>query len=127
MHIWLFAVLTQIHIFVSLIAAGFPALKKTVFDMLTNYGVNEASRSRSRSGPSYIMSKLSHKKKSKHSMGPESERSLPFAGSAIGNAVVVKGKPKTPSDDDSQRGIMRQDDYAVVVTYEPPEPRDLNH
>lgn len=127
MRIWLFTVLSQIQIFLSLIAAGFPALKKTVFDMLTNYGVNEDSQTGSRSGPSYIMNRLSRKNKSNHSAGPESGHSIPFSGTGRGHAVVVRGKPKTPTDDDSQKGIMRQDDYAVVVSYESSDPQDFDH
>lgn len=114
MAIWLFIVLTQIQIFMSLVAAGFPALKKTVLDLVTNFGVSEDSQNRSRYGPGYILSSLTKRRRRK----PEDSGSSfhPHSAGPVGESVTRAGGHTILSDDDSQKGIMRHDEYDVVVT-----------
>ena len=122
--IWLFVVLTQIQIFLSLIAAGFPALKKTILDLVTNFGVSEDSQNRSRIGPGYILSSLTKKNKQSHPQESSSSFS-PYTGGTRGNTVVKAGANRaTSDDDDSQQGIIRQDEYDVIITTLDPADRD---
>lgn len=116
MAIWLFVILTQIQIFSSLIAAGFPALRKTVLDLVTNFGVSEDSQNRSGMGAAYILSSLTRKSKQKGTQNSSSGFS-PYTGNeARGNTVIKAGANPRLSDDDSQKGIIRRDEYDVVVT-----------
>lgn len=113
--IWLFVALTQVQIFMSLVAVGFPALRKTILDLVTNFGVSEDSQIRSRNGLSYVLSSL--KRKSKQDQPQES--SSPFLPSSAGtssNTLIRAGANRTPSDDNSQKGIIRQDEYDVIIT-----------
>lgn len=114
--IWLFVVLTQIQIFASLIAAGFPALRKTILDLVTNFGVSEDSQNRSGRGAAYILSSLTRKGKRSQTQNYSSVFS-PYTGSKARATTVVKTGTNTQlSDDDSQMGIIRQDEFDVVVT-----------
>ncbi|KAK5695567.1 hypothetical protein LTR17_024584 [Elasticomyces elasticus] len=105
---WLFAVLAQIQIFLSLSAAGFPALKRTILDLTTSFGVSEQSQSRS-----YILKSLTGKSKERE---PPEERSWPFGAGPSGEGIVRAGASRAPSDDGSQQGIMRRDEYEITVT-----------
>jgi len=121
---WLFAVLTQIHIFLSLIAAGFPALKQTISDLGTNFGVSGQSQDRSQGGPSYIMSSLT--RRSKRRPQQESSLSRPFDGRFKGKSVVTTGASKTSSDGGSQRGIMQRHEFEIMVTDDPTHGGDFH-
>ncbi|KAK0862318.1 hypothetical protein LTR87_016631 [Friedmanniomyces endolithicus] len=113
---WLFAVLTQIQVFLSLSAAGFPALKRTILDLATSFDVSEQSQSWSQKGNAYILSSPTRKSKQTE---PQ-ERSLaswPFGAGPRGEAVVRTGASRAPSDDSSQRGIMRRDELLITPAY----------
>lgn len=111
--IWLFVVVTQIQIFLSLTATGFPALKRTVLAMATNFGVSAESQSRSQQTASYALSSL--RKRSKTSQAPESQREGRVDGRSENTVKVQGGVGVGPSDNDSQKGILRHDDFDVVV------------
>ncbi|KAK5117849.1 hypothetical protein LTR85_008623 [Meristemomyces frigidus] len=119
--VWVFVVLTQIQIFLALIAAGYPALKRTVLDLVTNFGVSDQSTSNSRPGESYALRYLSRRSKadrSNHSGRWKVPTFSPFTATATGSAVVTGGKQNALEDDDSQKGIVRQDEFDVTVSYD---------
>ncbi|KAK4903069.1 hypothetical protein LTR49_026877 [Elasticomyces elasticus] len=109
---WLFAVLTQIQVFLCLSAAGFPALKRTVLDLATSFGVSEQqSQNRSPKG----ITSLTRESKQRE----QQDKTLPywpFGAEPSGQAIIRTGTSRAPSDDGSQRGIMRRDEYETTVT-----------
>jgi hypothetical protein len=113
---WLFVILSQVQIFLSLLSAGFPPLKKTVLDLVTNYGAPEQSQSNSRSGKGYALGYLKKKRMSK-SQKPTSDHGesypLPDIRKATRNAEDGGGIAQDISDDDSQTGIVRR--HGAVV------------
>jgi len=111
--IWLFAVLTQCQVFLALIAVVLPTLKRTVLDLVTNYGAPDESPSNSRPGRSFAMRSLSSRPKADEPDRRSLWKSPPQNPGTVGRG----GKQDTPSDDDSQKGIMRQDEYEVTVSY----------
>lgn len=98
---WLFAVLTQVQIFLTLIAAGFPALKQAVLDLSTSFGVAERSHDRSRSGRSYSLKTLTSK-------GKKLLQEHPRPANRRDERATAMTGTSDDSDDGSQRGIIRQ-------------------
>ena len=111
--LWLFVIMTQGQILFSLTGAASPALKKTMMDLMTNYGAQTESHSNSKPG-SFPMKYLRSKHRSQP-MDSERSRNIPYSGAAKGSALISKSKndDRTTRDDDSQEGIIRQDDFEV--------------
>jgi hypothetical protein len=121
---WLFIILSQVHIWVALMSAGLPAIKRTILDLTTNFGVSGSHQDDSKRGVQYILSSLTKKSKRSHK-GSNGTNRFPFSGSLNqGSTVIRAGHSHAPSEDgDSQTGIVRRDEFDVVITdarrYEP--------
>lgn len=100
---WFFAVLTQVQIFCTLIAAGFAALKQTALDLSTSFGAPERSQNFSRSERGYSLKTLASKRKKRLQ---EQSSFQPFASTTAPRSAFMLGT-SVDSDDGSQRGIMR--------------------
>ena len=129
--------MTQVQILFSLIGAASPALKKTMLDLMTNFGAASESQANSRAkyGGSFPLKYINSKINSKRDVSQPSEndskpRFVPFIGGETrGTAVVSVTRSNTHhkgvSDGDSQEGIIRQDDFQVSYDAETPD-RDLS-
>jgi len=124
---WLFVILSQIQILLSIIGYTTPALKKTMLDLVTNYGAttNSQAGSRARNGGSYAMKDLRYHKGSAAASWQRSstgKKVVPFASSSFkANAVAERGD--ADSDGDSQKGIIRRDEVEISYTNATPEGR----
>ena len=108
---WIFAVLTRIQIFFTLIAAGFPALKQTVLDLSTSFGAADRSHDRSQSDCTFSLRTLT-KKGRRLAQGHPTVTS--FAKKHNGHSGAMKDT-SAHRDDESQKGIMRQQEYEIAV------------
>lgn len=115
--IWLFVVLTQIQIFLSLLATGFTAVMRTVLAMGTNVDTSEDTGQNTSGGASgYALGSI--KKGDKQVRKQESHSSFaPYVGGGWrANTSRVKAAPNgAPEDDSSQRGILRHDDFDISI------------
>lgn len=81
--------------------------------MATNLGISEDSQNRSRKRTGYALSSLT--RKSKPATAKDSQTNL-YEGESGENTVKIRGASgAAPSDDDSQKGILRFDEFDVVV------------
>ncbi|KAK4977546.1 hypothetical protein LTR42_001916 [Elasticomyces elasticus] len=123
---WLFVVLSQIQVFLSLIGYTSPALKKTMRDLVTNYGAADDSQAGfTRTGGSHEMDDLRHQKNNTGSSWQRSnvgKRFVPFTGGGFSEANAVAKRGDTGSDGDSQEGIIRRDE--VEISYVSAKPQD---
>ncbi|KAK3621722.1 hypothetical protein LTR56_022614 [Elasticomyces elasticus] len=123
---WLFVVLSQIQVFLSLIGYTSPALKKTMRDLVTNYGAADDSQAGfTRTGGSHEMDDLRHLKNNTGSSWQRSnvgKRFVPFTGGGFSEANAVAKRGDTGSDGDSQEGIIRRDE--VEISYVSAKPQD---
>jgi len=122
--LWLFITLTQVQIFLSLIGAAAPALKKTMLDLQTHFGATTESQTNSKGGTNTFPLKYLSASRRNASQQPSSHTDsktgrMPFQGPGRGGSVIV-GKSRhhddrirTGSDGDSQKGIIREDEYEV--------------
>lgn len=118
---WLFVTLSQIQIFLSMVGGTSPALKKTMLDLATNFGVVDNSQAGSypRTGGSYAMKNFSRSGGQKSAqVSNTSNKFVPFVGGGYSNnnAIVGRRGSDRESDGDSQKGIIRRDD--VEISYE---------
>jgi hypothetical protein len=115
--IWLFVIVSQIQIFLSLIGYTSPALKKTMLDLATNFGnTNESHASSARhNGSSLAPKSLGYRKSSIAGSWKTSGIHLGTLRSAASHTksqtVVEGGRPE--SDSGSQEGIIRRDEVEV--------------
>lgn len=110
-------VLTQISIFLSLGAAGFPAIKKTVLDLVTNFGVSEDSANRSKKGNSYRLTPLSKRTKQSSSAPRSTSSFSPYTGWRTENTIVGPAAKRALSDDGSEKSIMPQGVIEVAHSF----------
>ena len=112
--LWLFIIMTQAQVLFSLIGAASPALKKTMMDLRTDYGAQTGSNSNSKPG-TFPLKYLKSGRNRSQPTDSERSRTIPYAGAAKGSALISKSRheDKMTRDDDSQEGIIRQDDFEV--------------
>lgn len=120
---WLLIIVSQLQVLLSIIGYTTPALKKTMLDLVTNYGTvgetQTGSRSRS-GGVGYALKDLRYsKKKDKEGNSwpgsTASKRIAGFAGTGSENTAVVE-RGDHDSDGDSQKGIIRRDEVEVIYS-----------
>jgi hypothetical protein len=119
--VWLFSCLSQAQILFALLAAASPSLKRTLIDFKIRQGAPQGSRSGSGRERSFGMKNLVFGQKSgtypsQQSSGNRSLRTRtapqPGLGTATASRRRTDGK-NAVEDDDSQDGIMRQDEFDV--------------
>ncbi|KAK0855989.1 hypothetical protein LTS02_010790 [Friedmanniomyces endolithicus] len=91
--LWLFTVLSQIHIFLSMLGGTSPALKKTMLDLVTNYGGVSDGEADSRAkayGRSFPMKDMKSRQQSSQA---STSKFVPFVGGASSNIATVKSIP----------------------------------
>ncbi|KAK5693928.1 hypothetical protein LTR97_009545 [Elasticomyces elasticus] len=102
------------------------ALKKTMRDLVTNYGAADDSQAGfTRTGGSHEMDDLRHLKNNTGSSWQRSnvgKRFVPFTGGGFSEANAVAKRGDTGSDGDSQEGIIRRDE--VEISYVSAKPQD---
>ena len=117
---WLFAILSQLQVFFSLTSGTSPALKKTMLDLVTNFGAVSDSQAVSgdRTGESYAMKDLRYRGGQRSGqVSNVSKRFVPFVGgSSSNNAIIGRRDSDRDTDGDSRKGIIRRDE--VEVSYE---------
>ncbi|KAK0891623.1 hypothetical protein LTS16_025943 [Friedmanniomyces endolithicus] len=110
--LWLLTVLSQIHIFLSMLGGTSPALKKTMLDLVTNYGGVSDGEADSRAkayGRSFPMKDMkSHQRSSQAS----TSKFVPFVGGASSNIATVKNVPDR-EDRESQEGIISRCEFEI--------------
>ncbi|KAK0246914.1 hypothetical protein LTS09_017941 [Friedmanniomyces endolithicus] len=110
--LWLLTVLSQIHIFLSMLGGTSPALKKTMLDLVTNYGGVSDGEADSRAkayGRSFPMKDMkSHQRSSQAS----TSKFVPFVGGASSNIATVKNDPDR-EDRESQEGIISRCEFEI--------------
>ena len=91
---WLFIILGQIQILISIIGGTSPALKKTMLDLVTNYGAvtDSPANSRVRTGGGYALKELKSNKSKALASDASSggKRFAPFVGSSHRNNAVAE-------------------------------------
>ncbi|KAK3114099.1 hypothetical protein LTR53_007917 [Teratosphaeriaceae sp. CCFEE 6253] len=110
--LWLFAVLSQIHIFLSMLGGTSPALKKTMLDLVTNYGGVSDGEAESRSktyGRSIPMKDMKSRQQSSQA---STSKFVPFVGGASSNIATVKSVPDRENRD-SQEGIISRCEFEI--------------
>ncbi|KAK4904965.1 hypothetical protein LTR49_025672 [Elasticomyces elasticus] len=113
--LWLFTVLSQIHIFLSMLGGTSPALKKTMLDLVTNYGGVSDGEADSRAkvhSRSFPMKDMESRQQSSQA---STSKFVPFVGGASSNIATVKSTPDR-EDRDSQEGIISRCEF--VLSYE---------
>ena len=114
--LWMFTILSQVQILFSLVAVATPALKKTMMDLVTNYGAAESQSNTARSGsfPLKYLSRNRHNISGERSGGSK-QRSIPFSGPGRGSTMVSRSRNEDTlkGDSDSQEGIIRHQDFEV--------------
>jgi hypothetical protein len=117
---WLFAVLSQLQVFISMVGGTSPALKKTMLDLVTNFGAVSDGHAVSggRTGGSYAMKDLRyHGRQKTGQVSDASKKFVPFVGgSSSNNAIIGRRGSDRNTDSDSQKGIIRRDE--IEVSYE---------
>ena len=109
--------MSQVQIMFSLIGVATPALKKTMLDLVTNYGATD-TQAGSKSGSGTFPLKYFNSKRNQSqqpSEGSKQRSHLPFTGPGKGSAMVSRSRhdDTVKSDGDSQDGIIRHQDFEV--------------
>ena len=115
---WLFAVLSQIQVFLSMVGGTSPALKKTMLDLVTNFGAVSDSQAGTKTGGSYAMKDLRyHGGQKSGQLSNAGKKFVPFVGgSSSNNALIGRRDSDRDNDNDSQKGIIRRDE--IEISYE---------
>ncbi|KAK5135296.1 hypothetical protein LTR08_005399 [Meristemomyces frigidus] len=125
--LWLFVVSSQIQILLSIIGYTSPALKRTMFDLVTNYGVVSDSQAgcHAQNGGSYAMKELRYYKASVGApwQGSDAGKQSVRVASSSFKADALAERGDVDSDGDSQKGIIRRDDVEISYTRATPESR----
>jgi hypothetical protein len=113
---WLFVILSQVQIFLSFIGYTSPALKKTMIDLATNFGTiyDSQAGSTAHNGDSFAMQSFGSAKNMGNGARQRSyggKRTAPLPGTSTKTSTLAKRE--ADSDGDSQKGIMRQDEYEI--------------
>lgn len=113
----MFSVLTQVQILFSLIGVATPALKKTMLDLVTNFGAAE-SQSNTKSGSGTFPLKYFSRRNNasqQPSEGSKARSHMPFTGPGKGSTMVSRSRHEdtVKGDNDSQEGIIRHQDFEV--------------
>ena len=102
-----------------MISGTSPALKKTMLDLVTNFGAVSESRANStqRTGGSYAMKDLRYGVQRSGQRSNASKRFVPFVGgTSSNNAVIGRRNSDGDDDSDSRKGIIRRDE--IEISYE---------
>ncbi|KAK0771638.1 hypothetical protein LTR59_012803 [Friedmanniomyces endolithicus] len=110
--LWLFTVLSQIHIFLSMLGGTSPALKKTMLDLVTNYGGVSDGEADSRAKAYARNFPMKDMKSCQQSSQASTSKFVPFVGGALSNIATVKSIPHR-EDRDSQEGIVSRCEFEI--------------
>ena len=102
-----------------MISGTSPALKKTMLDLVTNFGAVSESQANSsaRTGGIYAMKDLGYGAQRSGQGSKAGKRFVPFVGgSSSNNAVIGRRDSDGDDDSDSRKGIIRRDE--IEVSYE---------
>ena len=95
-----------------------PALKKTMLDLVTNYGAvsDSQANSRARNGGSFPMKDLKHYRGHKSSQASNAgKKFVHFAGGGSSSNAIIR-RSEAECDSNSQEGIIRHDE--IEISYE---------
>lgn len=113
--IWLFVVLGQIQLLLSILAGATPALKKTMLDLITNYGAltdsHAGSRAASNNFPLRYITGVSNAQISSQGSAGRAHKITSLIGGA--KASGKSHQLHREGDGDSQEGIVRQEEFEV--------------
>lgn len=115
--LWLFVVLTQVQVFLSVFATGFPAIMRTALAMSTNVDSSEdTSQGQSRSDSSFVLGSLKRGGKQIRKQASHASFAPYVGGGGRANISSVKAAPNAgPEDDSSQRGILKHDEFDISI------------
>ena len=110
--LWLFTVLSQIHIFLSMLGGTSPALKKTLLDLVTNYGGVSDGEADSRARPYSRSFPMKDRNSRLQSSQASNSKFVPFVGGASSNIATIKSVPGREGRD-SQEGIISRREFEI--------------